>query len=84
MSNIEAALAAIDALGPGESFTYTEIAKRYGVVRSTLTRRHQGRCASPTTGCQKRQLLHPQQEQALIAYINRLTDRGLPPTQSMI
>ena len=80
MSNIEAALAAIDALGPKETFTYTEIAKRYGVTRTTLAQRHQGRCTSPSTGYQKQQLLHPQQEKALIAYINRLTDRGLPPT----
>jgi hypothetical protein len=84
MDNLEAALAAIDALGPDESFTYTEIAKKYGVVRSTLTRRHQGQNASRAIGGQKRQLLYPQQEQELIAYINQLTDRGLPPTQPMI
>ncbi|KAF2685488.1 hypothetical protein K458DRAFT_449256, partial [Lentithecium fluviatile CBS 122367] len=42
MDPINAAIAAIDALRLGEHFTYTEIAERYGVVRSTLTRRHQG------------------------------------------
>ena len=50
MSNVEAALAAIDALEPGEYFTYTDIAKKFGVVRTTLARRHQGRCASRDTG----------------------------------
>ena len=80
MANIKAALAAIHALGPNNPFLYTDIAKKYSVVRSTLTQRHQGLHASRAIGGQKRQLLHPQQEQALIAYINRLTDRGLPPT----
>ena len=80
MSNMEAALAAINNLEPGEPFTYTEIAKRFGVNRSTLSQRHRGRRASRAEGYQKLQLLHLHQEQALIAYINRLTERGLPPT----
>ena len=84
MSNIDAAIAAINALRPGEPFTYTNIAKRFGVPRSTLSQRHRGCYTSRAEGYQKQQLLHPQQEQALIAYINRLTDRGLPPTQPMI
>jgi hypothetical protein len=41
MSAIEAALAAIDALELGEKISYTQISNQYGVVRSTLTRRHQ-------------------------------------------
>ncbi|KAF2416994.1 hypothetical protein EJ08DRAFT_654625 [Tothia fuscella] len=31
-----------------------------------------------------RQLLSPQQESALVAYINTLTDRGTPPTNAMV
>ncbi|EUC26989.1 hypothetical protein COCCADRAFT_76527, partial [Bipolaris zeicola 26-R-13] len=84
MTNIEAAIGAINAPEPGEPFTYTEIAKRFGVNRSTLSQRHRGHRASRAEGYQKLKLLHLHQEQALIAYINRLTDRGLPPTQSMI
>jgi hypothetical protein len=41
MSAIKAALAAIDALELGEKINYTEISNQYGVVQSTLTRRHQ-------------------------------------------
>jgi hypothetical protein len=32
MSSIQAALAAIASLGPGEEINYTQIAKTYGVV----------------------------------------------------
>ena len=41
MELIEAALVAIESLGPGESINYTAIAKKYGIKRSTLSRRHQ-------------------------------------------
>ncbi|KAF1834519.1 hypothetical protein BDW02DRAFT_497957 [Decorospora gaudefroyi] len=34
------AIAAIKAREPGESFSYREVAKRFGVNRSTLSRRH--------------------------------------------
>jgi len=40
MEPIEAALVAIESLGPGESINYAAIAKKYGVERSTLSRRH--------------------------------------------
>jgi len=40
MEPIEAALVAIGSLGPGESINYTAIAKKYGVERSALSRRH--------------------------------------------
>jgi DNA invertase Pin-like site-specific DNA recombinase len=41
MDPINDALAAIESLRPEEDFIYSEIARRFGVVRSTLTRRHQ-------------------------------------------
>jgi hypothetical protein len=40
MSPIEAALAAIKALEPGEKLIYTHIAAKYGIDRTTLARRH--------------------------------------------
>jgi DNA-binding GntR family transcriptional regulator len=40
MSLIEAALAAIEVLEPGEKLVYTKIAEKFGVDRSTLARRH--------------------------------------------
>ncbi|KAF2851074.1 hypothetical protein T440DRAFT_79185 [Plenodomus tracheiphilus IPT5] len=84
MNSIEAALAAIDALMPGEKINYTQIAQDYGVVRSTLTRRHQGVSVSRNTKAENQQVLHPQQEQELLRYVEHLTRQGLPPTRSMI
>lgn len=40
MDPIEAAIEAIESLDLGEPFSYTKIAAKFGVVRSTLTRRH--------------------------------------------
>jgi hypothetical protein len=84
MSPIEAALAAIEALEPGEKLVYTHIAAEYGVDRRTLARRHQGATVSRDTQAQNLQALHPQQEQELVRYIEGLTRRGLPPTRPMI
>ena len=84
MGSIEAALAAIESLEPGEKLRYRQIAKEYGCDRTTLARRHQGVRASRRTKAENQQALHPQQEQELLRYIRQLTDRGLPPTRAMI
>jgi N-acetyl-anhydromuramyl-L-alanine amidase AmpD len=42
MGDIDKAIAAIDALDPGEKIPWSKISKEYGVVRSTLTRRYKG------------------------------------------
>jgi hypothetical protein len=49
MSPIEAALAAIKALEPGEKLVYTHIAAKYGIDCTTLARRHQGAVVSQDT-----------------------------------
>ena len=84
MSSIEAALAAIESLEPGERFHYAQIAKQHRVVRSTLTRRHQGLSTSRATQAQNQQTLYPQQELELLRYIERLTRQGLPLTRAMM
>jgi hypothetical protein len=84
MEPIEAALTAIESLEPGEKPNYTQVAQAYGVVRSTLTRRHQRVSASRDNKAQNQQALHPQQEHELLRYIERLTRQGLPPTRPMI
>jgi hypothetical protein len=84
MSSIEAALAAIESLKPGEKLVYTQIAAEYNVDRRTLARRHQGASSSRAIKAENQQALHPQQELELLRYIKRLTRQGLPPTQSMI
>ena len=80
MKPIEAALAAIESLEPGESFSYRQLAAHYGCSHSALSKRHQGVSALCSTKAENQQALHPQQEQELLQYIKRLTERGLPPT----
>jgi hypothetical protein len=84
MSSIEAALAAIESLEPGEQFSYRKVAVEYHCNRTTLARRHQGLASSRSTMAENQQALHPQQELELLRYIERLTRQGLPPTRPMI
>ena len=49
IGDIEAALAAIESLEPGERVNYTQIAKEYNVDRTTLSKRHRGVQQSRTT-----------------------------------
>ena len=84
MEEINAALAEIDSLDPGEQFSYTQIAEKHGVDRSTLARRHR-RVQVPRDVANSNQAkLNPQQEKELVKYINELNDRHLSPTREMI
>jgi hypothetical protein len=49
MSPIEAALAAIGSLKPGEKLVYAQIARKYGVEPTTFARRHKGASTSRAT-----------------------------------
>lgn len=49
MEPINAALAAIEALESGEKPVHTQIARTFGVERTTLARRHQGQSATKTS-----------------------------------
>ncbi|KAF1828342.1 hypothetical protein BDW02DRAFT_457671, partial [Decorospora gaudefroyi] len=80
----EAALAAIESLEPGEQPNYRRISEIYGCNRTTLSRRHQHQSVTRSLEAQNRQALHPQQEQELLRYIERLTRQGLPPTRAMM
>jgi hypothetical protein len=84
MDPIEAAIAAIESRGPGEGFSYNKIAALHGVSRSTLSRRHQGSRGTKETKDFNQLALNPQQEHELVIYIERLTNKGLPPTREMI
>ncbi|KAF1928461.1 uncharacterized protein M421DRAFT_63035 [Didymella exigua CBS 183.55] len=84
MGSTEAAIAAIESLEPGEQFSYRKVAAEYHCNRTTLARRHQGIAGSRSTMAENQQALHPQQEQELLRYIERLTRQGLPPSRPMI
>ena len=81
MDSIEAALA---NLALQESPNYAETARKFNVNRCTLSRRHRGITTSVKEGRQSRSILSSQQQKALISYINKLTERGIPPTNAMI
>ena len=60
-------------------------AKKFHLVESTLRRRWKGETMSKQAAISEyQQLLTFVQEEALIEQINRLTDRGLPPTVYMV
>jgi transposase len=84
MNPINAAIEEIESLGPGETFSYREIAKRYGVVCSTLTRRHKAIVVPHNTKIINQQKLTPPQELELVSYIEQLTARCLAPTREMV
>lgn len=84
MAPIDDALAEIEALESSEEFSYKNIANKYGIWRSTLTRRHKAITQSHATKIINQQKLTPQQEAELVQYIEGLTARRLPPTREMI
>jgi hypothetical protein len=64
---------------------YTAIAIKHHLTPSTLIRRAQGKTTSREEfQSQVHQCLTNAQERVLINQINRLTDRGIPPTSQMV
>ena len=64
---------------------YAATSKKYEVPRKTLRNRFPGKTVSRQEATSKyHQCLTAAQEEALIQLINRLTNRGLPPTNCMV
>src|SRR4051794_33419514 len=84
MAPIDDALADLKSLKPGESINFTQIAKKYGVNRSTLSRRWRGKSGTVAERVKNTQLLNNAQELQLIEYIKTLYNQGLPPTRAII
>ena len=64
---------------------YLATAKRHKVNRITLARRHRGETAPiSVANAETHQRLSIQQEEVLIRHINKLTDRGIPPTSRIV
>ena len=81
MEPIEAAL---EHLKLTESFTYAAVADKYGVDRTTLSRRHRGLQTSRAIQKENERSLNATQSSQLIKYIEKLSARGLPPTADMV
>jgi hypothetical protein len=60
-------------------------AKKYAVARTTLSERFKGKSTTieEATSYSRKQLTTTQEE-ALITYINKLNDRGFPPTPQIL
>ncbi|KAF1964494.1 hypothetical protein BU23DRAFT_492524 [Bimuria novae-zelandiae CBS 107.79] len=84
MALINDALADLMSLSPSEQFLYRKVAKKYGVSRLTLMRRHHATTQPHALKIINQQKLAPQQEAELIKYIEGLTARYLLPTREII
>ena len=67
-----------------DDFSYTKLADKHGVTRSTLTRQLNGECASKEDQALSQRLMHPSDEAELVQYIRGLTERHLMPTRQML
>src|SRR5271156_597177 len=82
MEDINATFA---SLRLSKSINYAETAREYKCDETTLRRRHQGKQRSrQDADFIYKSYLSKQQKKDLVAYINKLTARGLPPTLLMV
>jgi hypothetical protein len=84
MTGIEEAVAEAKSTPLGEKTPWTIIARKHGVVRSTLTRKVELGTRSHQENAVTRQNLSPQEEAELVKYIDKLTKEHLPPTREMV
>src|SRR5450432_3366504 len=77
--------AAIADLESQDRINYAAVAKKWKVDHSTLSRRHRGETGpnQDATSYARRQLTDAQ-EKALIRHINKLSNRGIPPTPQIV
>ncbi|KAJ6436259.1 DDE superfamily endonuclease, CENP-B-like protein [Purpureocillium lavendulum] len=82
MTPIDEALAFLNS---SDVINYAATARRFNCDETTLRRRHQGKQRSRRDADRLyKSRLSKQQERDLIAYIHKLSSRGIPPTLSMI
>jgi transposase len=84
MDPIQEAIEYLESHEARDDFSYREVAKKFSVDRTTLSRRHQGKQSTYATKGKRQQLLNLQQEHEVVLYIERCARRGLPPTREMI
>ncbi len=86
MAAINKALADLESREPGEPFLlWQELQPTTVLSAVTLARRHQGISAQPKkVKNQQQSKLTPHEEAELVQYIERLSERHLPPTRNMV
>ena len=76
--------AALAELNSAESPCIAVVARKYGVERTTLSRRWKGATNTRAQAAEDKRFLNNQQEQQLIQHIRQLCDRCLPPTPAIV
>jgi Tc5 transposase DNA-binding domain len=77
--------AAIDDLKSQKRTNFAATARKWNLERTTLAKRFRGEMGSKEdANSYIRQRLTKTQEETLIAYINKLNDRGFPPTPQIV
>lgn len=84
IASINKALKYLKSLSPREDFEYTKVAAKFGVDRSTLSRRHRGLTQPRATSYNDRRNLTTTEEAELVRYMEGLSERHMPPTRDMI
>jgi hypothetical protein len=84
MASYELALEALRSLKPGENRNISLVARTYGLSQSNLSKRFRAVTGSEEAQYNNQRLLSTEQSRELINWIKRLTERGLPPTNSML
>jgi hypothetical protein len=81
MAPIDDALAALQSLPSGERPNLTQVAKKYGCNRTTLSKRWRGFQAQEV---ESQQFLDDTQQSELLLYIEGLTSKGILSTRQMV
>jgi transposase-like protein len=68
MDLIQEAIEDVESRKPGDKFSYGEVARKFGVNQTTLSRRHQGQQRTSATKANRQQLLSPQQKLEPVQY----------------
>ena len=83
-TNMDAIEAALEDLKLLDTKNISTVAKLHKVQRSTLSRRWRGVTNPAKIKHQNQLLLTVQQEKDLVQYINKLTEKGIPPTPAIV
>ena len=81
---MEAAIASLESLKPGEIPNFKKTAAIYSVDRNTLSWCYWGIQGSQTKHYKNIMLLNYRQKKELIKYINDFYAQGLPPTRALL
>jgi transcriptional regulator with XRE-family HTH domain len=75
---------AIAFLRSSDQLPIAEVARRFNVNKSTLSKRFQGKTGSLAKRAESNRLLSNKQELVLVEHIRRLSEWRLPPTPVMV